>query len=516
MSAAINLNKLINIRGGVTNTSINPAVCAGLFLTTNDIMPNNGVDNVKQFANLEAVGNYFGTSSTEYSLANNYFLNANNIPATAPYILFAKYIDANLAPYIRGGQKYGSAALAALQAINAGAMGVIFDGITTSISAVDLTAAASFSAVAAAIEAKLIAAGLADATVTYSSVTKAFTISNGVITGTSTVDYSPVSPLATALGVTQASGAVLSQGSVALTVAENLDSYLLIAKNWKNFTTVFVPDEQFIVDACAWLNTADNTRCYVFGIVDANLLIPDNTSNIAYTLLNEGYATEGTDGKIKYSVAIMPNYGESDIASFLMGIAGAVDYTRANATVSYAYKAQTGLGNIITDDTSYDALVQKGFNSYGRYNSSFNSFDFTEDGSVGGVFLWFDFHNNQFWLVNTIQDSLAAFFAEALIVPNDSDGYSQVMGVLTGVANQGLKNRVITPGETFDPATIAVLKQQSGGIDVAAFLTQSGYYIQIVTPTPTQRANRDPLPFTFWYASAGAINKISGFVDLVI
>jgi hypothetical protein len=513
---AINLNKLINVRGAVTNTTINPAVCAGLFLTKNAIIPNDGTNNVMEFPDLESVGDYFGTSSDEYARANNYFLNSENLTTTAPYILFAKYIDANLAPYIRGGQIYGSAALATLQAINAGAMSVVFDGITTSISAVDLTAAVSFSAVAAAIETKLIAAGLADATVTYSSVTKAFTISNGVVTGTSTVDYSPVSPLATALGVTQASGAVLSQGAVALTVPENLDSYLLIAKNWKNFTTVFAPDEQFVIDACTWENTPGNTRCYVFGIVEANLLIPGNTSNIAYALLDEGYATEDADGKIKYNVAIMPNYGESDISAFIMGTAAAVDYTQANAVVGYSYKTQAGIGNIIINDTEYEALTQKGFNFYGRYNSSFNSFDFTQNGSVGGDFKWFDFHNNQFWLVNTIEDSLAAFFAAAPIVANDTTGYGQVMSVLTGVANQGLRNGVITPGEAFSNATIAVLKQQSGGIDVAAFLTQKGYYIQIVTPTPEQRANRDPLNFTFWYASAGAINKINGLVDLVI
>lgn len=381
-----------------------------------------------------------------------------------------------------------------------------WENVGTQLTGIDLSGAGSFSDVAAILQAAYIAAGVITGTVTYNSTTAAFTVSDGNTTGTVAVDYSPVTALSTALKLTEETGAILSQGSVALSEAVNLNSYIQITTNWAGFTSIFVPTKSQYLGFTAWTLTQRNGNSYVYGYwsTNINLTIPNNISNPAYDFVDAGYATV-INGQVTFTAPVFAVYSNCDAMAMYLGIGASVDYTASQAVLSYAYKTQTGIVPLVTTTTAYQAVLANGFNLYGSFSSKSNLYDFTQKGSVGGDFKWLDFFYNNIWLDSTLQDSIATFFGAALQVPNNQNGYNQLTSVITGVANQGLFNGTITAGNQFDATQTAVLKQQAGGEDITPQLTQKGWALKIVAPTSSERANRVPPQMTMWYSNAGSI-----------
>lgn len=500
--SSISLNKLIPVNNSTVNTSFLSGTLAGLFLTRNPILPNNDTDLIKQFSSAEAVGDYFGINSEEYARAVNYFKASDIQIYKPPFIWFGKYIDQDIAPYIRSGS---NPSLADLQAITSGSITFVFNGISTVVTGIDLSGAASFSDVALIIETEWIAAGEANALVLYDSVTASFTATNNDISGTGTVNYCPISTLATALKFTESTGAVLSQGSVGLSIAANISSYQAISTNWATLTTIFTPTNDEIEGFTAAANAqgAFILWAYIPFSTESNLTIPDNTSNIAYTLVGDGYGTV-SNGQVTYSAPIAPQYGLCDLAAMIMGTGAAINYNSANGTISFAYKSQSGILPLVTTDTAYEAVLQKGFNLYGKFSSRANTYNFTQKGTVGGQFLWLDFLFNQLWLNDQLQNSLATFFGAKLQVPNNQIGYNQIDSIIKSTMKQALNDGVCTIGNTFDASQTAVLTQQAG-YDITSFLTNNGYYLQILPPNSSQRALRQPPTVTLWYTNAGSI-----------
>ena len=515
--SGISVDNIININSIVDESTFNPAINAGLFLTKNSIIPTSEL--VKRFTRADAVGEYFGLSSVEYARSINYFTNADTLITRAPYVLFGRYIDEAIAPYTRGSQVVGSTALATLNAITSGSLTVTFDSTNTTISSINLSAAGSFSAIAAILQAALITAGLASATVTYDSVTKAFTISNGVVTGTSTVNYCAVSPLATALAITEATGAVLSQGSVALTEAENMDAITNWNPSYFSFTSIFdlsgSANYAIVENLNAWATTQNYKRAFVLSTSESNLTIVDNASNIVGDMADHNpkqaeLNADATDS-ILTNTAIVYESADTvgQVAAFIMGMAASVDYTRPNSALSIAFKKQSGLTPSVTTQSAYNALLQKSVNFFGYFRSSFNNFDFTYNGKAGTPFGWFDFLANQAWLYNTIQDSVMVLLTTSAIVPNDQNGFASVKAVILPIADEAIAAGVITIGVTLSAEQKAEVLQQSGGVDFSGEITRNGYAMQFTLPTPEQRANRIAPPVNFWYANAGSINSLT-------
>ena len=376
----------------------------------------------------------------------------------------------------------------------------------TTLSGINLSGASSFSDVANILQSAYIAAGIALGTVVYDSTTAAFTVSNGDITGIGTVNYSPVTDLATALKLTEAAGAVLSQGSVALNEATNLNSYIQITTNWAGFTSLFVPTKNQYLAFTAWALTQSNGNAYVYCYwsLDGNLIIPNNTSNPAYDFVDAGYANV-INGQVTFTAPVFPIYGDSDLMAMYLGIGASINYTASQGVLSFAYKTQTGIVPLVTTNNAYQAVLANGFNCYGKFSSKANIYNFTQNGAVGGDFKWLDFFYNNIWLADQLQNSLATFFGAELQVPNNQNGYNQISSIITGVANQGIFNGVITAGNQFDPTQTAVLKQQAAGEDITPQLTQKGWALQIIAPSSSDRAKRIPPKTTMWYSNAGSI-----------
>lgn len=420
-----------------------------------------------------------------------------------------------VAPYTRGGTLFLSD-LAVLQAITSGTLTVNFNSVPVALTSINLSTATSFSQVASIVQTKLqlqIAAG----TVTYDSLTQAFTISNGDLSGTSTVSYCSNSALAAAMKVEESTGAILSQGSPALTVAQNLNNVIAITKNWTSFTNLFdlpdAPNYDYQFAFCDWV-IANPGYIYMLWTTEPNLLIPNNQSNIAYAMVAQGLATLNADGSITYNATMMPNFGEVDIAAFCMGMGASVDYTQLDATINFAGKSQVGLLPLVTTNTEYDALIAKSFNFYGEFNSKASTYNFTENGTIGGPFKFVDNVYNQIWLDDAIQNEIAVLIQTIKRLPNNQSGYSLLKNTVNSVMLDALDNGVAETGNQFDATQRAALIQQAG-YDITPQLTNTGYVIQVTPATPAERVQRAPVKGKVWYSNGGAINTIDFVVTFV-
>lgn len=499
---AISLDKIISITNAVIDVSTTGLDLVTTVLTKNQLIPNNTTQSVLPFTSAELVGEYFGLTSDEYKFATSYFKGYDNSPSKPRFIRFARYIDTALAPYIRGGM-VGIDKLSALKAVTAGSLALLFDGATVNVTNIDLSSATSLSNVASLLQTEIRQSTLTNATVVYDSITEAFTISNAVTSGTSTVGYvidSTGIGLGSLLKLKQTDGAVLSQGSINLTPTENMEKILQITKNWYSFTTLWnVSTEVGYTEFLAlanWCNSKFPKYNYIAWSNEANMEILNNNSQMKYALDEYNYA----------GVSIV--YNNYTHSAFFGGMMAGVDYTGTNTTILLSDKQQNGLEVSANNDTSYEALVQKKVNFYGNFNSANSEFRLSCNGYITGDYKFMDNQANNAWLADQIQIAEATLLANVGKLDYGSVGQSLLKSSLIDVMNKGLTNGVIQTGKTFDEAQKSILKQQAG-LDISEILTNNGYYIKITPPAPSERANRPAMKVQIWYANNGGFFTIN-------
>ena len=505
---AIDIGKILPITSTVDDTSTSGIDLVGTLLTSNVLIPYNATQKLLSFKSAQLVGDFFGLTSEEYLFAVKYFLAWDNSTIKPKFLNCARYVDANAQAYTRGGI-VGIDQLAALQAVTAGILELHFNGATQNLTGIDLSTATSLSDVASLIETKIQAGTLTAGTCTYSSLTKAFTISDGLTAGTSTVGFTidaTGTGLGTLLALTESKGAVLSQGSIVLTPTETMEGILTVTRNWVSFTTLEnLSGEVGYTRAIAfakWANDKSNRYAYMAWSSETNLIIPGNTSDMFTTIATYDYAS------------VVPLYNKVDHAAFFMGLGAATDYTAINGTISFASKTQAGLPVSADTDSAFDALIAKGVNFYANFTSANDSFRFSENGKITGIFKWVDNFNNQVWLADQVQINEASLLNAVNKLDYGTEGQQLLTATLVTVMKKALINGVSQVGNVFDDAQKAILKQQAG-VSIDSNLSDFGYYIQITPPSPSLKANRPSMKSRIWYTNNGSFYSIDNNLTFV-
>jgi hypothetical protein len=189
MTISIPASQLVNVVPSVLGAGGNPLSLNAVFFTTDPSIP---VGTAQPFATYADVATWFGAMSNEAQVALVYFAGfagANTLPGT---LYFSQFNTTNVAAYLRGGSVAGMT-LAQLQALT-GNLIVTVDGEPVTSSAINLSAATSFSNAAALMTAALDTVGgvftgtasqtAAASTMTVSAVTSGALHVGDVITGT--------------------------------------------------------------------------------------------------------------------------------------------------------------------------------------------------------------------------------------------------------------------------------------------------------------------------------------------
>lgn len=338
--------------------------------------------------------------------------------------------------------------------------------------------------------------------VTYDSTSGGFIVlASGTGTG-STVTYG-TGTIAGNLGLTQATGAILSQGVGVSVPGTAMDAIVDITQNWASFMTMFEPsdaDKELFAD---WNNSQNNRYCYVMW--DSSILdIQTGAGSAPVAYINAG-SLSGI-AMIYEDLNIDTIGGEP--AAFIMGTAASIDFTQTQGRITFAQRHQTGLQPQVFNGTVAANLGDKNVNFYGDYTTANDAFVWLRNGAVSGPFKWLDSYYNQIWLNNQLQLSLMVLLDQARSIPYNTSGYAMIEAACLDVINQAVNFGAIQPGVTLSESQ-KVQVNTSAGVQISDILGQRGWYLQVKDANPQVRAARGSPPITFWYMDGESIQTIN-------
>jgi hypothetical protein len=460
-----------------------------IMLTQNSLAP---YGSMLTFSSAANVGSYFGLSSTEYTLSQIYFGGFNNGTKTPGQLMFARYPETAIGAFLNGGSVV-SLGLTGLQALT-GTLIVTSNGTQFTSGTINLSGAASFSAAAALIQAAFTSPTF---NVSYSSVTGGFIFTSTTTGATSTLTYA-TGTISAALLLTNATGALLSQGAAIATPATFMPTITALTQNWATFMTTW---ESVLTEKQAfatWSSTQQPRYLYVCADSDINALTANNT------------VTFGNYLQANTMIGTCAVYGTVNHAAFICGFAASLDFTRLNGRATLAFKSQSGLLPYVFNQSNYAAVVSNGYNTYASYgsNNPANNTNWMAPGSVSGLWLWADSYLNQIWLNANLQLAMVNLLTSVGSIPYNQQGYGLVYASAMGPIAAGLNFGAIRKGIVLSTSQIAQI-QYALGFDASSAITSAGFYLQIVPATAPIRAARQSPSITLYYQDGESIQQIN-------
>lgn len=343
--------------------------------------------------------------------------------------------------------------------------------------------------------------------VTYDSIIGSFVFTTVLDGVAQTIGYASASTLATDLFLTQATGAVISQGADPATPATFMANLFATFQDFATFMTVFDPDNgsgNTLKYAFAqWNGLQDNRLMYVCWDTDLSPSTENPaTSSLGYLLAQaqiSGTCLIGGDG----TNPVTPSY-----AAFVCGYGAALDFGRLNGRTDLAFRSQSGLLATCTTQSAGDNLIANGYNFYGAYATANDEFIWLYPGKVSGDFLWVDSYVDQIWMNNQFQLALMVLLQNTPSIPYNATGYAMIEAACLDVINSAVNFGAIRAGVTLSQEQIAEVNNEAG-ITISTVLNQRGWYFQVQDASPQVRQARGSPPCTFWYMDGQSIQQIN-------
>lgn len=484
---SIPASEIVQVVPGVIGAGGSALDLNGLILTTDTAVP---VGTVQSFATARDVQRFFGPTSIEAALAGVYFNGFDNSTRKPGNLFFTQYPNAAVPAYVRGGSM-ASTTLTQLQALS-GVLTVSVDGTPKTSSAINLSAATSFSNAASIIQAAFTSFG---ASCIYDPQRAAFVIMSATNGSASSISYGS-GTIAAGLKLTQVTGAVLSQGAAAGVPATNMGAITDITQNWASFMTTFEPNTDDKVAFSAWTNSQGNRYAYVGWDTDVAATQQGSTTSWSARIRASEYSGS------------VPVYKDVQHAAFVLGTVASIDFERTNGRITLAFKSQSGLTFSVTDATTAQTLIDNGYNFYGDYATSNDRFRFFYPGQISGNWKWIDTYVNQIWQNAAFQQALMTLLTQVNSIPYNLDGYTLIDAACLDPINAGVNFGSIRAGVTLSAQQKAQVNNQAG-VDIADTLQTRGWYLQIKDATPQVREARGTPPMTFWYMDGGSVQQIT-------
>lgn len=504
---AISFTKYVNITSGVGGgaTVATRELIARLF-TTNPYVP---VNTYIEFDSAEEVGEYFGTTSTEYARAAFYFAYVSKNITSPQKISFARWVDVATAPYIIG--KAASVTLASLQAITDGSFTLTLGSNTNEISGLDFSAAASLTTAASLIEDAIqleTGAMWTSATVVFNSSRSCFDFTGGlaedavltVAPGTTGTDIS------TLIGWMPQSvdgnplGAIWSDGQTVETVTDTLTKSAAASDNFGSF--LFMPtltiDE--IIEAAEW-NVLENVKFqYSVPVTAANY------ASYSAALLTYG----GTELTLVNSET-GGLYHEMMPMAFL----AATRYDQRNSTINYMFNQYTGATATVTDTTTSNTYDTARVNYYGQTQTAGRKIEFYQRGLMCGISTDptdMNTYANEQWLKDAAGAAIMTLLLALPKVSANAQGSAQLVTTLQSVIDQALINGVISVQGVLSSAQKLYIGNITGDPKAWYQVQNSGYWVDCVIEAYTNASNAVEYKavYTLVYKKDDVIRSVEG------
>ena len=485
----IPISDIVTINPGVVGTGGNPLALNGVIITTSATLPAQGVGT---FTSAASVGAYFGSGSTEKSMADRYFLGYDNSAIKPTTLLFAPYANVARAAWNRSGS-FAGVSLKKLNTIPDGTLVITVDGVTFTSATIALGAVTSFTAAATAITAAFTGAG--KPTCTWDATLSCFVLTSSTTGAASTITYCTGSS-AYALRFSGTSGAILSQGRDVDTPYTAMDQLYATTKNWVAFTTAYQPTLTLKDDYADWATSKNQRFAYIAWDTDAQAYVTGSVLNFAYAAIQAGY-----DG-------VLPLYGQAVHAAAALGYVASIDFNRRNGRATFAHKSQAGLTSAVTEKSMADALLANGYSFYGQYANATNQENRFFDGKITGRWLWLDSFIGEIYLNSQLEIALFTLLGAVNSIPFNEEGFGLIRSAMIDPINQALNAGIARAGVLLSESQKAQINQVAG-FDVSGELFTKGYFLQILDPGAQVRGQRGSPIINFWYCDGQAVQKIT-------
>lgn len=348
--------------------------------------------------------------------------------------------------------------------------------------------------------------------VTYDSVSGAFKIVSPTVGDSSTAAFA-TGAISASLKLTQATGAVLSQGADAVTTpAAYMNALIQVSRAFASFTLGFNPDEtgnDIRYAFAVWNGTQTSRFCFVATDDDAAPTVSDNATS---SLGNRIKANDINGTICNWQTASDDLNAPTDpldyanLGAFVMGIGASIDFTQTNGRVTFDARRQSGMAVSVTDDTVHDNLLANGYNFYEVQADGDEEWQWYTNGSVSGEFVWADSYFNQIALNSGFTRDLANLLQNAYSIPYNAAGRGLIESALADTIEQFLNFGAYRAGVALAASQIAAVNNAAGK-DIASTLTNQGWYLDVGVATPEVRQARGSPPMSFYYVDGQSVQQ---------
>lgn len=510
-------SRFVKIIPGVVNAGGAGLVFNCLFLTESTLMP---IGRVLSFPSTTAVQNFFGIGSPEALAAPTYFSGYKGASLNPSAMLFAAYVGTARAAFLNSGSFVG-VTLTQLQAIAPGTLTVSVDGTPITSSSIDLSGATSFSNAAALILAAFTTPGF---TVAWNATINKFVITNTATGSTSTLTYG-TGGIAAGLLFTQATGALLSQGSDVSTPETALDIAVAQSQNWATMVTLFEPNLATKELFAIWFNAQDNAYLWLEWDSDTQASVQGATEPfgvVAKAAAYNGVACIGgdpavlTDPQLDIPAGTTLAQLAESTAIFVAGAIASINFQQTNGRTNITFLSQNGLFPTCSNDTTYENLIANGYNCYAAVTTRNQGFTFFANSNMPGEFPWIDSLVCSIWMQDGFQVALMSLETTIGSLPYNDPGYTLSRAALvSGPIADALNFGAIRIGVSLSPSQVDFVNQRAGQ-PVAQIIATQGYYLQILDPGATVRQERGSPIINFFYTDGGSIQQFTMNADDVL
>lgn len=496
-------SSIVKINPGVVSAGGAGLVLNGLFLTENLAM---FVGQVLSFASVAAVAAFFGPASAEAAAAAIYFAGYNNATLSPSAMLFAPYNLAARAAFMNSAS-FAEVSLTELQSITPGDLTLTVNGTPITSSSINLSAVGSFSAAAAAI---LAAFTDPPFTVAWNPVTSQFVFTSSTSGPSSTITFGS-GAIATALLLTQATGAQLSQGAALDTPSSAMTNAVEANQNWISMVTLFEPSLSNKELFAIWFNEQDDAYLWLAWDSDVQASVANASEPFGVVALAaeyNGVACIGGDPAAVPAGSTLAALVEN-VAIFIAGAIASINFLQTNGRVTLAFLAQSGLVPTCLNQQTAANLIANGYSFYGGYATRNQGFVFFYNGNMPGAFPWIDTFVDDVWGNDQFQVALLSLLTAIGSAAYNSQGYGAIRTtLLAGPIAAMLNFGAIRTGVVLSAEQIAEVNSAAGQA-VDQLISTQGFYLQILDPGATARQNRTSPIVNFWYTDGGSIQQIT-------
>lgn len=436
-----------------------------------------------EYFSADLVGQHYGLDSSVHNFAIVYF-NGFEGATTRPNSLFIATFNSDEAAATITGGDVSALKIEQLKAIT-GSLSITVDG-SLKTGTIDLSTAESFSDAA-----QLIGTALT-LTCIYQSQTKSFVIQSATTGTTSSISFAQ-GDTATALKLTEATGAVLNNHTQVDTATTAMQNALRFSQNFVNITHSWQLVDDQKKEFATWVTQQnDRFKLYTWGLDPVAL----GQSGASFG----EWAMENTSG-------VTPIYGTLDKSAFFCGVSGSINYEEANGRTTTMFRNQSGLVADVTNLADAETLKKNGYSFYGAWATANDRFQFAGVGAVSGKFKWIDNFDFQVFLNSQFQLASVNMFVAMPSIPFNDFGVSTLRAWLGDPIEQGINFGGIRAGVSLSNAQKFQVNQEAG-FDAASLLFTQGWALSITLPSSQVRVARESFIIKFFYTDGSSMQKL--------